>query len=99
MTVLDPWHPMTDPVDIKTLGKLTEELNECGAATARCLIQGIDESNPETGEPNRTWLENEIADVLANIELTMIRFKLDPVRIDQRITEKLVRLRAWHAGA
>lgn len=38
-----PWHPEKDAVRLKHLGKLAEELNECGAAVSRCIIQGIDE--------------------------------------------------------
>lgn len=50
---LNPWHPMTDAINLAHLGKLAEELNECGAAVARCIIQGIDGSEPVTGKPNR----------------------------------------------
>jgi len=55
---VNPWHPMSDPVDIKHLGKLLEELaegvnalnevasamNKAASAVARCLIQGINEA-------------------------------------------------------
>ena len=30
----NPWHPISDPVDLAHLGKLGEELNECGSAVA-----------------------------------------------------------------
>lgn len=49
----NPWHPISDPVDLKHLGKLSEELGECSAAVARCIIQGIDECEPVTGKINR----------------------------------------------
>lgn len=48
-----PWHPMTDSVDLKHLGKLMEELGECQAAIARCIIQGIDSAEPVTGKINK----------------------------------------------
>jgi hypothetical protein len=89
-----PWTPMSDPVDLKHLLKLQEELNECGAAVARCLIQGIDEREPVTHKSNRTWLEEEISDVIANVELVFERFSLAPM--NQRIAEKKSRLRKWH---
>lgn len=66
---LNPWIPMSKPIDIKHLGKLAEELGEASSAVARCLIQGIDESEPVTGKLNRQWLEDELADVCANIQL------------------------------
>lgn len=96
---LNPWHPITDSVDLKHLGKLAEEVNELGAATARCIIQGIDEAEPVTGKVNREWLEDEIADVLANCHLVEKRFKLDSDRITKRALEKQVRLRTWHEMA
>lgn len=93
---VNPWHPMTDMIDLKTLGKLGEELSECAAAASRCIIQGINEVEPETGKPNKRWLEDEIADVLANILLTMDRFDLDPQYINDRRARKFAMLRAWH---
>lgn len=96
---LNPWSPMTDPVAVKHLGKLAEELAEAGAATARCYIQGIDECEPVTKKPNRQWLEDELADVRANSELVMEHFGLDCARMDQRVQRKKEHLRAWHAMA
>jgi len=94
---INPWVPMTRPIDLKHLGKLAEEANELGAAIARCVIQGIDEKEPTTGKPNRDWLRDEIADVIANIELVITHFDLDVVAIDARSTRKAAGLREWHA--
>lgn len=91
-----PWHPMKDPVDLKTLGKFVEELGECVAATSRCVIQGIDEAEPVTGKINRTWLEDEIADVYAGLSLTVDRFGLNTVRIRARMQRKIEHLKQWH---
>lgn len=38
---LSPWHPMTDPVDLKHMGKFLEELGECSAAAARCVVDQV----------------------------------------------------------
>lgn len=108
---LNPWHPMTRPIDIKHLGKLAEEIGEsvevlaeamkvmgrAQAAISRCLIQGIDEAEPITGVVNREWLENELADTKANIMLVCERFHLDVVRMDARVKQKLTHLRGWHS--
>lgn len=91
-----PWHPMKDPVDLKHLGKLAEEVNELGSAIARCIIQGIDEVEPVTLKSNRQWLEDEIADVLAGIELATQRFNLNWMSIDTRKERKMAHLAAWH---
>lgn len=97
--LISPWHPMTDPVDIKHLGKLAEEVNELGTALARCLIQGIDEAEPVTGKINRAWLEDEIADVLAGVELAIERFALNGDFINARKLRKISGLRRWHRMA
>lgn len=91
-----PWIPMSKPIDLKHLGKLAEELAECGAAVSRCLIQGIEEAEPVTGKINRAWLEDELADVIANAELNIEHFDLDIKRITERVERKKERLRRWH---
>lgn len=93
---LNPWHPITSPVDLKHLGKLGEELGECSAAVARCVIQGIDEAEPTTGKINREWLEDELADVAANALLVIERFGLDQQRMQERAERKAAQLRTWH---
>lgn len=96
MSAPNPWHPMADPVDVKHLGKLLEELGELTAACSRCLIQGIDESEPVSGKPNRQWLQEELADVLAGIDLCIARFKLNDDAIAERIGVKTLYLQKWH---
>ena len=96
---LNPWHPITDSVDLKHLGKLGEECGELTAAVNRCIIQGVDEAEPVTGKVNKRWLEEEMADVYANMWLVEERFKLDADFINRRIGEKLARLKTWHEMA
>jgi hypothetical protein len=97
--LVSPWHPMQDPVDVKTLGKLTEELGEGVQVVARCLIQGIGELHPISGKSNKIWLEEEIADIEASIELVKERFKLNRDAVSTRKQRKIVYLRQWHEGA
>lgn len=96
---MSPWNPMTDPVDLKHLGKLMEELAELLAAAARCLIQGIDEREPVTGKLNRDWLEEEFADVSASMQLVAMRFELNYERMMFRTDRKMRQLETWHAMA
>jgi hypothetical protein len=95
----EPWHPITDPVQLKYLGKLGEEVCEGGSAIFRCIIQGIDESEPTTGKVNREWLEDEIADILAGIHLLREHFNLDTTHIEERKERKIKLLREWHDQA
>lgn len=94
-----PWHPVQNPVLQKHLLKLIEECNELGSASSRCLMQGVDEVEPDTGKPNRQWLMEEIADVLANIRLNIDYLRLDAVTIDTRMKYKIERLSKWHRMA
>jgi hypothetical protein len=91
-----PWKPIINQLDLKYLGKLAEELTEAATATCRCIIQGIDEKEPETGKLNRIWLEEEIADVLANIELVISKFNLNGCIINKRKVLKINYLSKWH---
>ena len=94
-----PWHPMTNAVDLKTLGKFVEECGEGVQAAGRCIIQGMNETNLKEGKSNRLCLQDEVADILANIELVVDRFALDRHEISERIAGKLPKLRAWHGMA
>jgi len=96
LELVSPWSPITDKLDLKVLGKLGEELGECTSATARCIIQGINESEPVTKKPNQLWLEEEIADVLATTDIAISHFKLDATFILNRAQEKKKRLLTWH---
>lgn len=92
-----PWHPMNNSRDIKTVGKFLEELGEGVAAVARSLIQGIDGLDPRSGKPNKESVEDELADIIANLSLVEERFNLT-ISTD-RIKKKLNQLRQWHEGA
>jgi hypothetical protein len=72
----NPWHPITDAVDLKHLGKLAEEAAELGHAVAWHI----------SGSLEVTWMqiEEEIADVRANSELVIERFRLDGLHITRR---------------
>lgn len=94
--VCSPWIPETDRLRLAVLGKLLEELNEAGAIVARCIIQGVDESEPVTEEPNRAALENELADVIATVRVAVRHFDLNAGAIETRIGEKLLHFARWH---
>jgi hypothetical protein len=50
---LSKWVPTTDPMTLRRMGKLTEELGELQSVAARVVIQGIDETDPSSGKVNR----------------------------------------------
>lgn len=93
---MTPWVPMQKPIDQKHIGKLLEELGEATAAASRCFIQGLAALEPDTGKPNQIWLEDELADLLANVQLCVEHFGLDSQRIAARVDRKKAGLREWH---
>jgi hypothetical protein len=96
--LVSPWMPMSEPIDLKHMGKLGEEAGELCQVVCRCVIQGIDETDPTKIITNRAWLENEIADVQANIDLVVEHFKLDKATMQARTARKKINLKKWHSG-
>lgn len=94
--VVSPWQPERNPLTLAVLGKLSEELGEASAIVARCMIQGIDEAEPVTGEANRERLECELADVMAGIAVAMEQLQLDRPHILLRAEAKVAHLKSWH---
>ena len=72
----NPWHPMTRPIDLKHLGKLSEELGEASTAVCSCIDLGMMTIDPVSGKANWQALQDELADVDANIGLVNSHFDL-----------------------
>jgi hypothetical protein len=91
------WIPEDEPCNIAVLGKLAEECAELSKILARCLIQGVDESDPRTGKSNRAVLSEEVADVLACIDVLGNHFDMDADFIKNRTRSRRRFLEEWHA--
>lgn len=65
----NPWTPMSNPLDLKHLGKLLEELGECVEVSSAM---------------SRSKLQDEMADVKANIFLVITHFKLEALGAQDR---------------
>jgi hypothetical protein len=91
------WVPTTNLMMLRRMGKLLEELNECGSVAARCIIQGIDEIDPATGKTNRQRLIEEVADVYAQLDCTVSTLNLDYTFIDNRRERKKGYMRDWES--
>lgn len=94
-TVVSAWHVETDAYRIRRLGKSLEELGELVSVLARCIIQGVDETDPSSKEVNRIRMQKETSDVLAQLLLLVGAFKLDPESIDNRIHDKVESMYRW----
>lgn len=89
------WVPTTDLMELRRFGKSLEELCELGAVMARCIIQGIDEVDPASGKVNRQRLEEETADVYAQLAENMDRFGLDAQTMGLREIKKRGYMQEW----
>ncbi len=94
---MNPWILPSSPLLRRRIGKTGEEANELGAVCSRILIQGLDEIDPSSGKPNRRRLEEESADVIAQIRKNMQRLGLDADFIKQRVSEKCKRMDEWES--
>jgi len=94
---MSKWIPTTDLMLLRRMGKLMEETSELGAVASRCIIQGIDEIDPGTGEVNRERLWKEIADVYAQLDETVARLSLNEADIEARRAMKRGYMQEWEA--
>jgi hypothetical protein len=78
-------------------GKFLEEGGEAIAVAARCIIQGIDEVDPASGKTNRVRLMEELADLQAQIDCTVLAFALDQDFMAQRTARKVGYMSEWEA--
>lgn len=88
------WMPEQDQHRLACLGKLIEECNELAARAARCIIQGIDATDPASGRTNREELAREMADVEACMHQAEKR--LDVKWQAKRAIEKSAGFNRWH---
>jgi len=91
---ISPWFPEQDRVRLAVLGKLIEELNEMSARAARCIIHGLDETDPDTGRLNRDELAREAADVKACLHVLGIA--ADVEADGDRVMSKVGGFGRWH---
>lgn len=94
---MQPWKPDDNPKQARRIGKTAEEVNELGAVLARISIQGMDAIDPASGKPNRQRLEEESADVLAQIRCNMTDLGLNRESIMKRAEEKVAMMAQWEA--
>jgi hypothetical protein len=81
------WKPEPDVIIHQALGKACEEASELANILARCLIQGLDQSEPVSGKPNRQALFEEIADLDAAVQWLreLVNDEYDGNRADRKL--------------
>lgn len=94
---MSPWRPTTDPLILRRMGKLIEELGELTSVAGRVIIQGIDEIDPSSGVVNRERLWREMADVIAQCNVTIQSLGYDASAVWNRVSEKSRQMAEWEA--
>jgi phage terminase Nu1 subunit (DNA packaging protein) len=81
------WKPEPDVLIHQALGKACEEASELANILARCLIQGLNESEPVSGKRNRQALFEEIADLDAAVQWLreLVNDEYDGDRADRKL--------------
>lgn len=94
---LNKWIPESDPMVLRRVGKTGEECAELSKVCSRITIQGLAGVDPATGESNRRALAKEIADVLAQCEVTIVAMGLPREFIEERAAIKREQMAEWEA--
>lgn len=89
------WIPTTNLMELRRLGKLSEECGELSAIAGRCIIQGLDGKEPTTGKVNRLALQEELADLQAQIGCCVLAFDLDQDAMAKRTAHKIGLMAEW----
>ena len=93
-----PWRPEKDQVILALLGKASEEAAELINILCRAIIQGLDQDDPETGKPNILAIQDEVADMQAQLSLLKEYLDLNRVYIKERANAKFNHKDKWLKG-
>jgi NTP pyrophosphatase (non-canonical NTP hydrolase) len=94
---MSKWIPESDPMVLRRVGKTGEECAELAKVCSRITIQGLDGVDPATGDSNRRALAKEVADVLAQCEVTIQALGLPREFIEARVDIKVQHMAEWEA--
>lgn len=104
MATMSKWTPDQNPHQARRVGKTLEEMGEAVAVfgnavaiLARISIQGLDSVDPGTGKTNRQRLQDELADVQAQIGCTVLSLGLDQNHMARRRAEKMRQMGEWES--
>lgn len=94
---MQKWEKDTTPHQDRRIGKTIEELGELMAVLGRIGIQGLDAIDPSSGKTNRLRMQEESADVLAQLNCNFSPFGMDSKLIIERTAEKVLKMDEWEA--
>ena len=93
---MNPWKHEVDPLVIRRVGKMTEECGELIAVCGRIQIQGLNAIDPSSGKTNIQRLLEEMADVQAQIDVTIAKLlSLRLPEFEARVEQKSEQMSQW----
>lgn len=93
-SLISPWMSDNNPHTFATMLKLIEECGELISRSARTLMAGFEELDPDSGRTNREEMNREISDVTATIIEGVKRLNL--VIDTERVFNKQDGFKRWH---
>lgn len=97
MSTMNKWVPEADPMILRRVGKTGEECAELSKVCSRITIQGLRGVDPENGLMNIEALAKEVADVMAQCEVTIEALGLPRKFIEGRAAKKRAQMAEWEA--
>lgn len=94
---MSKWIPESDPMVLRRVGKTGEECAELSKVCSRITIQGLQGVDPESGITNLEELAKEVADVMAQCEVTIDSLGLPRKFIEGRANKKREQMAEWEA--
>lgn len=91
------WVPESNPMVLRRAGKTGEECAELSKVCSRITIQGLGGVDPESGLTNIEALAKEVADVMAQCEVTIEALGLPRRFIKARVAKKIALMAEWEA--
>lgn len=91
---ISPWMPERNPLTVAMIGKLGEEASELAQRCFRILIQGLDQSDPDSKRTNSEELAREMSDVAACMHV--VHEKLKIYLMLGRRDDKVAGFERWH---
>jgi NTP pyrophosphatase (non-canonical NTP hydrolase) len=94
---MNKWTPETNQMVLRRVGKTGEECAELSKVCSRITIQGLHGVDPESGLTNLEALAKEVADVMAQCEVTIEKMNLPRKFIEGRAAKKVAQMAEWEA--
>lgn len=94
---MNKWAPESNPMVLRRVGKTGEECAELSKVCSRITIQGLRGIDPENGLLNIEALAREVADVMAQCQVTIEALGLPVKFIEGRAAKKRALMAEWEA--